>query len=325
MVDVLPPDYFYMPGIFDYNILMPVWAWIILAMVFFGFVMIVGMGYVFLIMRPVAGFGAVGDASTAKGSPTQVFSIWKNRSFVIECMWYYGNVLAYGNPIKKMQMWFHNSEKATGLSAGKPVMITRDGYDGTVDFIAEMAVCEIPKIFNRDWGMELVQKKDVDGTPLYEIVDALDSDGNTRVDGMGNIVQVQQPIMEEVERKDPNGKSYLLSSFADIRLRMKTLERLYPDGIPIPIYQLYDLSKIYQFTPQGQDSLEFGGVTIDDAKEWIANEDKPPKNWFEKNALLLICLVVGIIGVAFVFMAFPITAPAAVAGAPIASPLPKLV
>lgn len=296
MVDVLPPDFFYAPGSFDYNLLMPVWAWIILAMVFFGFLVLIGMAYVFLIMRPISGFGKVGDASTAKGSPTQVFSIWKNRSFVIEALWYYGNILAYANPLKKMQMWFHNSEKATGLSAGKPVMITRDGYDGTVDFIAEMAVCEIPKIFNRDWGTELRQKRVFEpSTKKWVLV----------------VDDHNEPILETVERKDDEGNPYIISSFSDIRHRMKLVEQLYPDGIPIPIYQPYDLAKIYQYTPQGQDSLEFGGVTIDDAKEWLINEDKPPKSWFEKNALLLLCVVIGIIGVAFVFMAFPISAPAA--------------
>jgi len=291
MVNVLPPEYFYMPEFFDMNLLMPIWAWIILGMVFVGFIAAVAMLYVVLIMKPVAGFGKVGESALAKGSPTQVFSIWKNRSFVIESLWYYGNILAYGDPIKKMQMWFHNSEKATGLSAGKPVMITRDGYDGTVDFIAEMAVCEIPKLFNRDHGFEQKQKRAFDPTTNTWIL-CVNEDGS--------------PIMEMVERKDKNGNSMAITSFADIRRLMPTLVKLYP-MIPIPIYQLYDLAIIYQFTPQGQDSLEFGGITMDDAKEWLVSEDKPPKSWFEKNALLLMCVVMGIIAVAFVYMAFPIT------------------
>jgi hypothetical protein len=297
MVDVLPPEFFYMPEFFDMNLLMPLWAWILLGMIFVGFVAAVAMLYIVLIMKPVAGFGKVGESSLAKGSPTQVFSIWKNRSFVIESLWYYGNILAYGDPIKKMQMWFHNSEKATGLSAGKPVMITRDGYDGTVDFIAEMAVCEIPKIFNRDYGFEQRQKREFDPQSNKWVL-SVDADGNA--------------IMETVERKDDNGKPISISSFADIRRLMPTLVKLYP-LIPIPIYQLYDLAIIYQFTPQGQDSLEFGGITMDDAKEWLISEDKPPKSWFEKNALLLMCVLMGIMGVAFVYMAFPITSTTAAA------------
>jgi hypothetical protein len=305
MVDVLPPEFFYMPEFFDLNLLMPLWAWIILGMVFVGFIAAIAMLYVVLIMRPVSGFGKVGESSLAKGSPTQVFSIWKNRSFVIESLWYYGNILAYGDPIKKMQMWFHNSEKATGLSAGKPVMITRDGYDGTVDFIAEMAVCEIPKIFNRDYGFEQRQKNEFDPLTNNWIL-SVNEDGS--------------PIMETVERKDKNGNPVAISSFADIRKHMPTLVKLYP-LIPIPIYQLYDLAIIYQFTPQGQDSLEFGGITMDDAKEWLISEDKPPKSWFEKNALLLMCVLMGIISVAFVYMAFPTSSTAAASLATTSAPI----
>ena len=288
MVDVisLPPDVFYNPELLDYNLLVPVWFWILLIMAFVGFVGLMIMVYVWFIMRPVAGYGQVGDAATAKGSPTQTFSIWKNRSFVIESMWYYGNILAYGNPLLKMQMWFHNSEKATGVSANKPVMITRDGFDGTVDFIAEMAVCEIPKTFNKDWGFELVPKLDIDNQPI------VDDEGD--------------PVMIERERRDQDGNLYILSTFADIRKRMKLLEKLYPEGIFVPIYQLYDLAKIYQFTPQGQDSLGFGGDLVEEAKEWLLDSDKEKPGWFAANSLLIICLLVGIVSTAVVFMEFPV-------------------
>lgn len=288
MVDVgaLSPDIFVNDVLDNTFFILPVWMWIIMVLMFVAFILVVGMLYVWLIMKPVSGFGKVGDAATAKGSPTQVFSIWKNRSFVIESMWYYGNILAYGNPLEKMQMWFHNSEKATGVSANKPVMITRDGFDGTVDFIAEMAVCEIPRIFNADWGMEMVPRVDINGQPI------IGEDGNI--------------ILKEQERKDQNGDPYLLATFSDIRRRLKLLEKVYPDGIAIPIYQLYDLAKIYQFTPQGQDSLEFGGVLVDDAREWLLDSDKEQQGFFSKNALLLICLLVGIVTTAIVFVQFPV-------------------
>jgi hypothetical protein len=149
-----------------------------------------------------------------------------------------------------------------------------------------MAVCEIPRIFNQDWGFELVPRTDINGN---EVLDELG-----------------QPIMKEQERKDPNGDSYLMATFSDIRKRLKLLEKLYPDGVRIPIYQLYDLAKVYQFTPQGQDSLEFGGVLIDDAREWLLDNDKEPEGWFSKNSLLLLCLLVGIVTTAIVFVQFPV-------------------
>lgn len=289
MVDVgsLPPDLFINDVLDSTALVLPIWLWAIMVLAFFGFIIVILMVYVSFVMKPVSGFGKVGDAATAKGSPTQVFSVWKNRSFVIESMWYYGNILAYGNPLEKMQMWFHNSEKATGISANKPVMITRDGFDGTVDFVAEMAVCEIPKRFNEDWGLEIVQKTDIKGNPLFD-------------EESGEAIMITQ------ERKDSQGNPYILASFADIRKRLKILEKLYPEGVPIPIYQLYDLAKIYQWTPQGQDSLEFGGILVDDAREWLLDSDKEKPGWFARNSLLILCLLVGIVTTAIVFVQFPV-------------------
>ena len=284
VVSVTDPTIFYMPSLFDYNLIIPVWLWIILIMIFVGFVGAVCMFYVWYTLRSVAGYGSVGDTATAKGSPTQVFSIWKNRSFVIECMWYYGNMLAYANPLAQMQIWFHNSEKATGTSAGKSVMVVRDGYDGTVDFIAEMAMCEIPKRFNADWGFELVPAVDVDGNQL------LDDDGKL--------------MMREVERKDEYGVPYILSSFSDIRKRMPLLEKLYPD-VEIDIYKPYDLSEVYRYTPKNQDSLKHGADIVEEAKEWAKDDDHDPLGLIDKCGLIVLCAIIGFFLTGFVWYIFP--------------------
>jgi hypothetical protein len=305
MVDVVSntdPTLFYMPSFFDYNLIIPVWLWIILIMIFLGFVALVAMIYVWYVLRPVAGYGSVGDTSTAKGSPTQVFSIWKNRSFVIECMWYYGNVLAYANPLNQMQMWFHNSEKATGTSAGKSVMIVRDGFDGTVDFIAEMAMCELPKRFNEDWGFEVVPALDIDKKLIFDPL--FDADGNPICDETG--VQVQRQRFKEVERKDENDKPYLLKSFVDIRYRMSTLQKLYP-VVEIPIYKPYDLSEIYQWTPRNQDSLKHGVDNVEEAREWAKDDERPAPGLIDKYGLVIVCALVGFFSTGFVWYIFPIT------------------
>jgi hypothetical protein len=252
----------------------PNWFWILFIELFVGFTIVIGMIYIWFIMRPVAGYGNVGDAATAKGSPTQTYSIWKNRSFVISSMWYYGNVLAYGNPLKQMQMWFHNSEKATGVAASKPVMITRDGFNGTVDLIAEMAMCEIPKIWNERFGIEKVQRKDPDtGLPMFDASN--------------------KPIMVDQERKDNNGKSLVISSFSDILDKWRILQAKFPNGIPIPAYKLYDLSEVYQWTPQDEDSLKFGADIVEEAKEWAKEDDKDKPGFMDKYGFFIICAIIG--------------------------------
>ena len=279
MVDVygpMPPNTAFDPNLMDLSIIgVPLWLWLIIAIIFAGLIMITAMAIYWWIMRPVASAGSVGDAATAKGSPTQVFSIWKNRSFVIEGMWYYGNILAYGNPLQKMQMWIHNSEKATGVSANKPLMITRDGFNVVIDLIAEMAMCEIPEMFHRDFGWETVQDVDENGVPL------IDDDGH--------------PVLIKCERLDSKGNPVALTSFAAIYRAMPFLEKKYPAGVPIPIYQPYDLSKVYRFTPQNEDSLKLGVDLVEEAKEWARDEEGKDPGFFDKYGVMIICGFVGLI------------------------------
>jgi hypothetical protein len=272
----LPPGVILDPIWDNATLVAPLWVWIILIECFIGFVVVVGMIYVWFIMRPVAPFGSAGGAVNAKGSPTQTYSIWKNRSFVIENLWYYGNVLAYGDPLKQMQMWYHNSEKATGVAASKPVMITRDGFNGTVDLIAEMAMCEIPKLWNARFGFEKVQKVDAaTGFPMQN------DDGT--------------PIFIEQERKDRAGKSLILSNFADIREKWRILQAKFPDGVPIPMYKLYDLSEVYQWTPQDEDALKFGADLVEEAKIWAKEEDKKELGLMDKYGFFIICAIIGFV------------------------------
>lgn len=292
----LPPGLFYNPDFLDNTALvLPVWVWIILLLCFIGFVGICCMGYIYLIMRPCSGFGKVdgkiGDNSIAKGAPTQVFSIWKNRNFAIETLWYYGNILAYGNPLKHMQMWIHSSEKATGVAAGRPVMITRDNFNGTIDLIAEMAMVALAKNFNKDYGLEKKQKLDPDtGLPL------IDYEGN--------------PIYEFVERVDDNGIPIRITSFSDIWNRLGLLEKLYPSGVNIPIYSLHDLSEINQYTPQNEDSLKYGSKIVDDARYDMGSPEEKPNGgimgFITKNSLLILCLLFGLISTCLVWVIFPV-------------------
>ncbi len=297
MTDIieLPPNLFYDPVFFDNTILvLPLWVWIILGLCFIGFVAIICMIYIYMIMRPCSGYGKVGgklgDNSMAKGAPTQVFSIWKNRNFAIEALWYYGNILSYGNPLKHMQMWLHSSEKATGVAAGMPVMITRDNFSGTVDLIAEMAMVEIPRIYNRDYGFEKILRRDSSG------VIETDMDGN--------------PIYDFVEKVGSDGKPVRLTSFSDIWNHLGELEKLYPSGVPVRIYSLHDLSEINQYTPQNEDSLKFGFKIVDDAKHDMTTpgEKKPAgiMGFITKNGLLIMCLLFGLISTCLVWVIFPV-------------------
>jgi hypothetical protein len=246
-------------------------------------------------MKPANGYGKAQDTEGAKGAPTQVFSIWKNRSFVIESLWYYGNVLWSGT-LQKAQMWYHVSEKAVGRAAGLPVVICRDGYDCTVDLIAEMAVVFGAERFNRNplvtdkVPVQMldektgVQKFDKDGNPQYYLNDK------------------GEQIL--VERTDNDGVPYRITSNSDFNRRRKIMESMYPKGIDIPTYVLYDPAAIYRYTPKYRDSLLFGQTIVDDAFEMMQERNPNPPSFLAQNAVFLLCLLAGIVMVGFCYMAF---------------------
>ena len=287
MVDAGAPLNIYFDPFFwdNQTLILPVWLWIILILCVVGFISLILMVVIWFVMRPVAGYGEVGDASTAKGSPTQTFSIWKNRSFIIERLWYYGNILSYADPVAKMQAWFHNSEKATGMAANKPVMITRDGFDGTVDFIAEMAVCAVTPVFNEAVGTELIPITDENGNPVYR-------------DG--------RQVMREEVRVDPDGKPYMITSFASFRDRIPMLKKMFPDVVEIDIYQNYDLAEIYRYTPQNHDSLKFGSDNVATAMKRARAMVTEVPGIIDRFGLVIICGVLGFASLGALWYVLPI-------------------
>lgn len=73
-----------------------------------------------------------------------------------------------------------------------------------------------------------------------------------------------------------------------------------PDGIEIPIYAMYHPGKIQQFTPKNRTAAKFGGTCIKDAKELSARTEE--ESIWVKAAPLIICLIFGIIAMAFCYM-----------------------
>ena len=299
MVDVPPiidPTVFWVDWRFwdNTSLVLPVWMWIAIALVFIGFVSVVGIAYVWFVMRPVAGYNSAGTKQDVpKGAWTQVFSIWKNRSFVIESLLYYGNVLAYPDCLTRMQMWLHTSERAAGLSAEKPVFVCRDGFSGTADFVAEMAVCEIAKTFNEDYGWEWVPKVGPDGA-----IETYDE-----VDEWGTVIATKQ-VMIRQEVKDDAGNSVCIPDFTGFRYRIPFLQKAYP-VVRIPIYKPYDLSEIYTFTPKGEDALKFGSVIVDDARRWQRKDEGEQPGWLAKNQVFIACCGVCLLFVIGMFVIFP--------------------
>jgi len=136
-----------------------------------------------------------------------------------------------------------------------------------------MAYCTIAPRFNQNFGTELVQARNPDGTPL------LDGDNN--------------PVYREQEVIDERGKPYMLTSFATIRDRVPMLKTLYPDGVAIDAYQIYALDEIYQYTPQRHDSLKKGADLVAEAVKRAKSKNTDPPGLADRFGLLIIVAVIG--------------------------------
>lgn len=85
------------------------------------------------------------------------------------------------------------------------------------------------------------------------------------------------------------------------RLRMDgSLEAEYPDGIVIPLYNIYDPSLIQKYLPTGRSAGTFGSHLTLKAREMRA--DRSQEKWYDKYIPAGIAVSIGIIMIIFAYM-----------------------
>lgn len=82
------------------------------------------------------------------------------------------------------------------------------------------------------------------------------------------------------------------NDFNNLRLSGK-LETEYPDGIPIPLYNVYDPSLIQKYLPQGRSAGIFGSHLMEKARSMRI--DKSQEKWYEKYVPIGIVVSVSLI------------------------------
>lgn len=109
----------------------------------------------------------------------------------------------------------------------------------------------------------------------------------------------------------------MITNYNQFRNNRAKLEHENPDGVEIDIYSEYDPGEIHQFTPEKRTAGQWGRTLLKDAGDLnIAN---PQLSFWEKNAPIFICIIVGIIFTVLVgyFTGMTGSAPAANATIPI--------
>jgi len=201
---------------------LPLWLFITA-----GFILIllwVILSWVFRIRRMRSVKGYVEAAGKGTQEDMQVWIFGKTKKLTIECLKYWGGMVHYPLGVK-ITKWRHASIMSTMNIGGVPALAVSDDYDHTRDMVSEIALCVAGDSFNKDQSklIQLIKEKKVPQTTAVS------------------------PITCFSDYKD-YGRA--------------VLELLYPEGIWIPSWSMFDAEKFRKYFPRGRDGDLSGGIFL---------------------------------------------------------------
>jgi hypothetical protein len=72
------------------------------------------------------------------------------------------------------------------------------------------------------------------------------------------------------------------------------MESIWPDGVKIPGYTMYDPYESDKFTPKQRSASLNGGVILQDSRDY-AEDNIKENNWWDKNGVAMILILGGLI------------------------------
>ena len=186
----------------------------------------------------------------------QVWVITRTQKLFIECMAIKDNVISSLDP-QNLSMWYVSSPMGIIRVGGQTAVVVSEDFDRNRDWITEIALCENLDQFN-DNQQNL--KKYVDEKYKQE------SEKNPDIEKP----KVIKPITG-FQSYDDHGR--------------KCLESIYPDGLTIPAYNLFNPNRFRKYFPKANSSLLFGGELTLESRDW--NVDKREKTFWEIHAFMI--------------------------------------
>lgn len=240
-----------MNPVFDWSPFLGLPLWLFITCGFVLLMLFVIMSWLFKIRRMGAVRGYVQAADKGTQEDMQTWIFGKTKKLTIECLKYWGGMIHFPANIK-ITKWRHPSIECTMKVGGQTAVAVSEDYDQTRDFVSEIALCHACEVVNRDHAR-------------------LQKDLAER--GIRNVVV--QPI----------------SCFKDYEVfGRKILEIIYPSGIPIPSYSVFDHTKFRKYFPKGRDGDLRGGIFLRKAgklRTYLADSER----LLVKAAPLILCVV----------------------------------
>lgn len=228
--------------------------WVFITAGFFLLLLYVFISWFIRIRRMSGVSGYVQAAAANNQEDMQVWIFGKTKKLTIECLKYWGGMIHYPVLTGKITKWRHPSISSTANIGGVTAVFASDDYDHTRDMISEIALTTAGETFNRNIDTIIAEARRM-GQPEHVIA---------RI----------KPI----------------SCFSDYeRYGREVLGWIYPDGIPIKSYSIFDHTSFRKFFPKGRDGDFSGGVFLRKSRKL-----KPPRKdtgWFNKFGGIALCII----------------------------------
>lgn len=210
-------------------------------------------------------------------SAQQTIVFTKSRKWFIRMLTYHSEGILYFQNLMKTDMWHMGASSEVGTLGGLSAAITKDNFDEVVDPIADIALCTVCDRFNHgDFGDEKNRKRASQETKMltFERFNGTECDMQTAI----------------AERMLPDS----ISDFKDFIALRPVLETIWPDGIKIACYTIYDPYASDKFTPKQRSASLFGGLILQKARDF-ASENIPELGFWDRNGIAMILILGGVI------------------------------
>ncbi|MCJ7724379.1 MAG: hypothetical protein MUP03_09620 [Anaerolineales bacterium] len=242
--------------------------WFLICCFFLLILVLVNLSWVFKIKRMGAVKGYKEIQKKAGPDDIMVWLFGKTQKMMIECLRYVDSVASYNLPTR-ISKWHLTSPMAMAHIGGYPAMIVSDDFDQSRDPVSEVALCYACDLFNAEletWVKDIMPKltlpEDIDYKALAQPID---------------------------NYNDYSDRGHLLLKLA------------YPDGIPIPSYNIFNPTRFRKYFPKGRSAGFFGGVQLRKARELKAQVVE--KGFWEKALPMMMILAIIIVVVMAAWMA----------------------
>lgn len=218
------------------------------------------------------------DALMAESiSAQQVIVFTKSRKWFIRMLTYHSEGMLYFKDLLQTDMWHMGASSAGGTLGGISAIITKDNFDEVVDPVADIALCTVcDKLNHNDFGDERNKARALESMSLISV---------TRPDG--SACSIPTAINEGLIPVS-------VSCFDDYTRLRPIMESIWPDGVRIAGYTLYDPYESDKFTPKQRSASLNGGVILQDSRDY-AEENIPENTWWDKNGVAMIFILGGLI------------------------------